>query len=368
MAKAKSKKKPDQATKLNREQLSVLLWTYATKKNLIYNIVSKNRGGIKERVFNAPDVQGLINEAIRKVVEKVDAYRAERANGSPADRKFEDIPLIIRYFDKSLENLLKDVANAAGAQKRSRYKESLTPFTNEEGMSDMKYGSWDEVSEREKSDLINDIEFQLAGIFADDPNPDSVKLIKLFSLQFRDGIIDEQTLANSLSTDASLVLRENIPSLRMQLNRILSTSCKEAVSELFKIFRDNKSDWDIKQDEVKAANKSHLEAEKVAENEDLKFNDIDATTDTSFSCLKNRDVNGGFVAKVVVQILRSSNGVKKVAEVVKVFEKNFTNREDAMNYRKSISLEIKIAESTAKKRCEERKKRALEVFSYKVAS
>jgi hypothetical protein len=346
--------------KLGREELSKLLLTYVAKSNLVNKTVKRNRGGSREATFNESEVDSAANMTIHKVVAKVEEYRANLATSTKGVQKqFVDIPLFVKYFDRAFENLLKDLANHAAAQKRSRYAEILHTFNSDEVNVDDLHGSWDVVKSRDYQDILDEALYNLKeGMFEESIELEEI-MVKVFNLHFKSRVQSDEELAREMKVKV-----EEATKLKTQLVSLLGKHCRNEMNDLMTMVRDNGSHWDTCREEAIAANKSSAATSRNSNEHNIKLSDS-ACEPTTVVIYKKAEKQ--IEVSVVVQIIRDASGVKEVAEVIKEFKTLVNSMDEAQGFQTEIKSEIKSAQDSAKLACAERRRLANSIFNSEAA-
>lgn len=349
------KKQIQSINHMSLEEVAKFLNSYVRKAGKVQTIVSRNRGGRKESLFNESEVESEANHAIYRVVKKVEEYREARSSGTLTQekRQFEDVPLLIKYFDQALDHAMKDLNNKGSALMRSRYSEVLHSL-NEVTMEEL-HGSWAEVQEREKEDILNDTVQHLSQVLVEENPAVTAQIIKAFLLLFKEKAQSEKEFAKelNLSLEEGLVLKE-------RLFRLLSQYCEPQMAELIKVVRDNKSYWEVGRDEAKAAN-------KVAMIEETNLTAQDMTCEVTSVVHMSKKENG-VLLEILVQIVRDSGAQKEVVETVQAVSEMFQTFEMALAKKGQYQLQTKQAEKKAQTMAKERREKAKAIFGSEVAA
>jgi hypothetical protein len=354
------KKQIQTITLMNIDEVAKLLYSYAAKANIVKACISRNRGGSKESTFNESEIASTANTSIYKVITKVQDYRASLATDpSAVERKFEDIPLLIKYFERSFENALKDLANRAGAQKRARYTEILHTF--EDTTMEEIHGTWDEYNARERKDILDQVERNLRKTLVNEQQSVTDLLVKAFWLQFKERVTADDELAEELGVSIAM-----IPNMRDRIIRLISDSSRAEMSEFFKLIRDHKSHWEIGRDEASSANKASV-AKKSKEETDFSLVASDLTCEANLATICKK-VDGKFQARVLVQVLREVGAVKEIVEIVREFKAEFATAEEALAYKSQVGKEITEGMMKAKAIAADRRQMAVRIFGKNVAA
>lgn len=352
--------------KMNREEIAKLLLNYVNKSNLVNQVVARNRGGARESTFNESEVGSAANYTIHKVVTKIEEYReALKLNPDAVKKQFEDIPLVVKYFDQSFDNLLKDLANQAGAQKRARFTEILHTFTNDEINADEIHGSWEEVQSRERCDILTECESKLTMALSNSSEDVKNLMLKIFNLQFVSHITSDEEIARELKIQSEVVSK-----MTSQLSGLLAKHCKTELGELLKLIRDNASHWDTGRDEAKAANRISARSKRMAEENNIIPSDTscEISTVTHYKVEKAaKSTETQVRVSITVQIVRDTSGVKETVEVVGHFDSVTPGMKEAQSYRSSIQSEVKKLEAHARQLCENRRRIASQIFNGEAA-
>jgi hypothetical protein len=343
---------------MNREQLATILLDYVRKSNLVNATVTRNRGGKREQIFNESNVQSTANAVAFSVIKKVEEYRNElSADPTAVKRQFEDLPLLIKYFDKAFTFRLRDEFGKATTQKRSNSTEVMHSFNGDDFNLDELHGSWSDVVKRDRKELLDQAAFALKNGLVDAPNAQDI--LKAFDLYFRSNIQNEKELAFEMKVKMDEAVR-----LRNSLTNALGEFCRAEMSELMQLVGANKTHWEIGADESRAETKSTSDSEEIAEANNIKESDMvcEVSTVVRYQVLKGTENKGQVEVTVAVQILRDSGGVKEVAVKQAEFKKTFSTMQDAQGFRSSILMEIKSAERLARATCTERQRFAASIF------
>jgi hypothetical protein len=352
------KKQNKSFTDQNVNEVAKILVDYVEKAKVVKSCVARNRGGKKEATYNESEVGSAANTAIYKVITKVTEYRQERTENPalPVKRQFEDVPLLIKYFDKTFVNLLKDMASGADAQKRSRRKEILHTF--ETSGADELHGNWDEVNARDRKDIIDQAISNLRKALVHEQSQVTEMLVRGFELLFVERVTSDDEFAKDMA-----LTEDQATSVKARIMRLISDYCREEMSELFNIARNNKTQWEIGRDEAKAANKASV-AEKVVDEMDLKVTDLSCEVTT---IVHSKKVNDKVQLTISVQILRETGVAKEVVQTVQQFSAECESFPSAMETKAKLQAEVKIAEQCARAICADRRRKATELFGESAA-
>ena len=356
------KKKIVSIAKMGREEIAQLLLNYVRRSNLVANTVMRNKGGSKASVFNASDVESCANQTIYKVIVQVENYRAQlQAKETKEKRQFEDAPLLVKYFETSFGNMLKDMANAADAVKRSRYSEVyFTIRDDEDNIGPEKYGTWEESHLRNLSGLFDDVINKLeVGLGADHSSQIEIYK-KILRLMFVERVDSEEIIASELS-----IAEPEVSRIMQELQTYLSLYCKAEMAEIFELVANSVSFWTTGQKEVKVANRITSQNSKVSKENDIIAADMNCEVTTN--TLHQKDPNGGVNTTISVQIVRDANGVQEAVQTIKRFQEHSSSFEAAMQVKRQYSLEIRAAEQLAKKVRDARRREALMLFGIEAA-
>lgn len=348
------KKEIQSINHMTLEEIAKFLNSYVQKSNKVKAIVSRNKGGRKESIFNESEVASEANHAIYRVVKKVEEYReARNLKGYQEKRQFEDVPLLIKYFDQALDHAMKDLNNKGSALMRSRYSEVLHSI-NEVSLEEL-HGSWAEVQEREKSDILKDTEQKLREVLVEENTFVVDQIIKGFLLLFKERVQTEKEFSKELS-----ISPEDALALKERIFRLLGQFCQDQMSDLIKLVRDNKTYWEVGRDEAKASNKTEVRIDTTLTPQDMNCEVV------SVAHMKKKD--GKVNLEISVQIVRENGAQKEVVETIEAVSVACATFEEAMTEKTKYALRVKQAERKAQLMAKERKEKAREIFGADVAA
>ena len=352
------KKQNQSFSALEINAVAKILIDYVGRANIVKACVARNRGGAKESTFNESEVESAANNAIYKVITKVEEYRAARkANPElPVKRQFEDVPLLVSYFNQAFENTLKDLANQAGAQKRSRFTE-IHHMLDDVSLDEI-HGTWDDVQARDRKDLLDAAVLNLRTALKHEQAHITELIIKGFKLMFVERVTSEEEFAKDMSMNI-----DDAISMRERILNLIARFCRTEMSEIYKTACDNKTYWETGRDAAKAANKASV-AEKKEDDLDLKAGDLSCEVST---VVHSKKVNEKVQLTISVQIIRDAGAVKEVVQTVKSFSAVCDSFPGAQEARAQLLPEVKAAETQARTICANRKKLATELFGESAA-
>jgi hypothetical protein len=326
---------------LSENQVAKTLLDFTVNSNLHKKIEGRNRGGPLENVFNEAEILSAAGLVAQRVVAKVSEYRGEvAANPKLRQKKFEHLPLVIRYYETALENYLKDIANAAGAQKRAKGTEVLQPQGHDEVNFDEIHGTLDVVVAREKKDLLDQAAFNLARGSAALSARDQELILSAFRLMFVLRVETAEDLARELG-----IRVDEAAKVRGQMIELLKAHCKPETGEYLYLINNSKSALELGQESAQAARRAASASPRQEAGRAMSTG-CEASTAVAYKA-----VGGKVCVTVSVLVLRDAGQVKEIERVVKEFRATCPDMAAAQDFRKTIQLDVKRAEAVARDAC-----------------